>query len=59
MKKLLNSKFVKDIAVYAGIGTPYFFLLEKLGVDFTGIKGFIIMCGLYICIDITRWGLRK
>ena len=59
MKKFLDSRFVRDIAVYTGIGTPYYFLMEKLGTDFSGLRGTLIMMGFCACIELTRWGLRK
>ena len=59
MKKFLNGEFIRDLAVYVGIGTPFFFLLRHLGVDFSGFKGTAIMIGFYACIELTRWGLRK
>lgn len=59
MKKILDSRFVRDMAVYVGFGTPYYFLLKTLGVDFSGLKGSVLIIGFYICIDIARWGLKR
>ena len=59
MKKILDSRIVRDSAVYIGIGVPYGFLLESTGTLLTGYKGMLIMLGLYICIDLAKWGLKK
>lgn len=59
MKEIILKRWLKDMALYIGLGAPYFFLLYNLGVEFSGLKGTLYIIAFYVCIDLVRWGLKK
>lgn len=59
MKEIISKRLAKDMALYIGLGAPYFFLLDSIGVEFSGLKGTLYIIAFYVCIDLVRWGLKK
>ena len=59
MKVIFNKQRIKRIAVYIGVTVPYMFMLKTIESNISNWQSIAICFGLFICIDLVCWGLKK